>query len=226
MDLSLIKLLDTKEITPILHKASLFGGKVAQPTLTSSVITVIKSIDVRSNEIRIKLFEDASLETNRPITIRLNYRNLNFILEPKQYSVTGTTIVTQLPTEAKAIALRPDERYVLPLHAKSLVSMKRIEKRGTQVEMDSTIVDVSRKGFGLLVNQTEEDLILKHDHIWVKSINNIPLPKPIFGRVVYVLERKYKDNVVDLKIGVSLESEIPEEIFEELKRMCQLVLTA
>lgn len=226
MDLSLIKIIDVNEITPILEKASLFGGKVAQPTLTSSVVTVIKSIDVTDRQIEIKLFEDAPLEKSRPITIRLNYRGLNFNLDPKQYSIKGTTIITELPKEAKALALRPDERYVLPLHSKTMANIRRIEKRGTQSELESTVVDVSRTGLGLLVTRTEDDLLLKHDHIWLRSINNIQLPKPIFGRIVYVLERKYKDNVVDLKVGVCLEGEIPEEIFLELKQMCQLVLTA
>lgn len=226
MDLTLLKIIDSQEITPILLKASLFGGKIAQPTLTSSVVTAIKSIDVLNSEIRIKLFEDAPLEKNRPITIRLNYRDMNFNLEPKQFSITGTTIVTELPKEVKALALRPDERYVLPLQSKTQAFIRRIEKRGTQTEMHATLVDVSRTGLGLLVTQTEDDLLMKHDHIWLRSLNNIQLAKPIFGRIVYVLERKYKDNVVDLKVGVALESEIPEEIFEELKRMCQLILTA
>lgn len=226
MDLSLLKSLDAHELGTVLSKASLFGGKVAQPTLTSSVVTVIKSIDVLQDEIRIKLFEDAPLETSRPITIRLNYRDLNFNIDPKQYSVSGTTIITKLPTEARALALRPDERYVLPLHTNATASIRRIEKRRSKVDMEPALIDVSRKGLGLIVTQTDEDLILNHDHIWVRSLNGIELPKPIFGRIVYVLERKYKDNVVDLKVGVSLDSEIPEEIFEEIKRMCQLVLTA
>jgi hypothetical protein len=226
MDLSLLKSIDAHELNKILPKASLFGGRVAQPTLTSSVVTVIKSIEILSDQIRIKLFEDAPLETSRPISIRLNYRDLNFNIDPKQYSVSGTTIITKIPTEARALALRPDERYVLPLHTHASVSIRRIEKRRSKVDLGPTLIDVSRKGLGLLIAQTDEDLILNHDHIWVSEINGIKLPKLIFGRIVYVLERKYKDNVVDLKVGVSLDSEIPEEIFEEIKRLCQLVLTA
>lgn len=225
MDLSMLKAIKMNEISGILEKASLFGGKIAQPTLTSSMVTTIKSIVVSSDQIRIKLFEDAPLETNRPISIKLNYRNLNFNLDPKQYSVTGNMIITSLPTEARALEIRPDERYVIPHTSKVSTSFHRIEKRGNQVDLKSTIIDVSRKGLGLIITQTEDDMLLQHDHIWVRSINDIQLAKPIFGRIVYVLQRKYKDQI-DLKVGVALDSEIPEEVFLDLQQMCRLVLTA
>jgi hypothetical protein len=225
MDLSMLKSIDAKEISSIIEKAALFGGKIAQPTLTSNFITSIKSIDITKGQIKIKLFEDAPLEITRPISIKLNYRSINFNLDPRQYTVSGNTITTSLPTEAKALEIRPDERHILPHTAKIETGIYRIEKRSSRGDIKSTIIDVSPKGLGLLISRIEDEMILKHDHLWIRSINNIKLDKPIFGRVVYVLQRNYKDQA-DLKVGVSLDEEIPEEILKELQQMCKLVLSA
>jgi hypothetical protein len=226
MDLTLLKSIASHEIAEVIAKASLFGGKIAQPTLTSNLVTPIKRIDLGPKGLTIKLYEDAFLISDKPISINLNYRSLHFHIDPKKCSIQGNTIVTSLPTEVRALEIRDNERYVLPFPSQVATSIYRIEKRAATFNGDCQLIDVSRNGLGLIITGCEEQTLLKHDHIWLKSINGQQLPQPIFGRVVYVNPRKYKDDAMDLKIGVSLEVEIPEEIFDELKQMCKLVLKA
>jgi hypothetical protein len=226
MDLSLFKRIDSDEIPGLLEKAALFGGKIAQPTLTSSLSSHIKSIDVSSDALHIKFFEQISIEKERPISINLNYRNVSFQLDASEYTYEGTTLVSSFPKEAKGLVIRDSERYVLPYGSNTMSSIYRIEKRGGNLGIDINLVDVSERGMGILITKAEEDMLLKNDHIWIKSINNIQLEEPIFGRIVYAINRKYKDNTLEIKAGVSLEKAIPEEVFKELQQLCRLVLTA
>ena len=87
--------------------------------------------------------------------------------------------------------------------------------------MEAGLFDFSPKGLGLVLQNVEEGTLQKHDHIWIKSINNIKLENPIFGRVVYLLNQ-----TKSLRVGVSLEGGIPDEIFKQLQMMSHLVLTA
>lgn len=228
MDLSLMKPLDISEIRTVLEKAALFGGKVAQPTLTSNLTSVIKRMDVdHSGTMSIKLFEEPSIENDRPISIHLNYRNLSFRLNSGEYKISGTTIITSLPKEAKALASRDiSERYILPFNSKIEGSLSRIERRDKSAEIKSHLIDVSKFGLGLHILNTEEGILQKHDHLWIRSINGVQLSRPLFGRIVYVLQREYSDKTLDLRVGVSLDSALPEEIFRELQQMCKLILTA
>ncbi len=85
-------------------------------------------------------------------------------------------------------------------------------------------MDVSQKGLGLLLTKTEKDILLANDHLWIRSINHCALESPLFGRIVNSGNRVFKDGQTDIKAGVSLESEIPEDVFRELKDLGQLVL--
>ncbi len=227
MDHSLLKLISSTEIPSLIEKASLFGGKIAQPTPETHIMTNIKSINVEDDSITIKLFEEVTLEKERPVSIKLNYRNVNFQLDSKQYSIEGTTIVGKMPTVAKGLVIRDTERYVMPYNSQIMSSIHRIEKRGGCLSTDVSLIDVSARGMGILIkNAEEEDMLLKNDHIWIKTIHDVKLPEPIFAKVVYTINRKYKDGTLEIKAGVSLEKEIPEEVFRDLQQLCRLVLKA
>jgi len=227
MDKLLLKNVGKDEIPQILEKASLFGGNIAQPTLGSKIISVIKDIELNSNgTMTVKLFEQIPLENDRHISINLNYRNIHFHIDPNSFSYEGNKLVMDLPKEARALARRDTERYVLPLNEKVPVDIYRIEKRGANGNLVASIVDVSQSGLGLLIPNSEEDSIIDNDHIWIKTIHGIELETPIFGRIVYVKQRRYKDDTTDLKLGISLDSAIPSEIFRKLQDMCKLILTA
>jgi hypothetical protein len=100
-------------------------------------------------------------------------------------------------------------------------SIYRTEKRGGNCSLEAGLFDFSPKGLGLVLHNVEEGTLQKHDHIWIKSINNIKLENPIFGKVVYLLDQEKS-----LRVGVSLDGEIPDEIFKKLQTMSHLVLTA
>jgi hypothetical protein len=226
MDRSLLKTITSSEIPSLLEKASLFGGKINQPTPATNIISPIKSIDIDNGLITIKLFEEIQLEKERPVSISLNYRSVNFQLDSKQYYFEGTTLTGPLPTVAKGLVIRDTERYVLPFNSQTISSLHRIEKRGGTLDVDVTMVDVSARGMGLLIKNAEEEMLLKNDHLWIRTINNVKLSEPIFAKVVYTLNRKYKDGTLEIKAGISLEKEIPEEVFRDLQQLCRLVLKA
>lgn len=228
MDHSHLKSLNIFEIPSIIEKASLFGGKITQPTPTKNVTSIIKRIDVDTYGMMfIKLGEEVEIAKERPVTIKLNYRNVSFLLSTEEFSIEGHTIVSQLPKEAKAIAIRPDERYAMPFNSQIMSSIYRIEKRGGNFEVNASIIDISRRGMGLVLTSTEdEEALIRNDHIWIKTIHGVTLQEPIFGTIVYAHPRKYKDGTIDIRVGVSLEHSVPEEILTELQQLCNLVLTA
>jgi hypothetical protein len=226
MDRSLLKTITSSEIPSLLEKASLFGGKINQPTPATNIFSPIKSFEVDNGLITIKLFDEIELEKERPVSISLNYRSVSFQLDSKQFCLEGTTLTGPLPTVAKGLVIRDTERYVLPFNSQTMSSIYRIEKRGGTLDVDVTMVDISARGMGLLIKNAEEEMLLKNDHIWIRTINNVKLPEPIFAKVVYAINRKYKDGTLEIKAGISLEKEIPEELFRDLQQLCRLVLTA
>lgn len=223
MDHTLIALA-THEIPSVILKAAVFGGKMAQPSSTKNPSSLISRIDVdECGVMLIKLMNEVPIEKKRPISIRLNYRNLSFMLASDDYSVEGQTLIGQIPTEAKAIAIRDTERYVFPLDRKVSGLIHRVENRGGILDAEVSLVDVSRNGLGLLISDCEKDAIIANDHIWLRTLNGKTLETPVFGRIVYVYERKFKDTV-DLKCGVSLADPLPDEVLMELQQKCRLVL--
>lgn len=219
-----LHLLDSHEIPSVIQKASVFGGKIAQPSSTANASSLITRLDVDTCGVMfIRLMNEVQIEKKRPISIRLNYRNLSFSLDSEDYTVEGQTLIGQIPTKAKAIAIRDTERYIFPLDKKISGFVHRVENRGGNLDAEVMLIDVSRNGIGLLLPDCEKDAIVANDHIWLRSINGVSLETPIFGRIVYAFERKFKDTV-DLKCGVSLENSLPEEVFLALQQQCRLVL--
>lgn len=222
MDLSLFQNIDPQELPSLLSKAVVFGGEIEQPTISSNRISPIKSITIDSmNMMKIELYEEFSAENERHIKIKLNYRKLFFHLTPKQFLVEGNTLITTFPKTARALALREGERFIMPVNSHIMSSIYRTERRGGNCSLEAGLFDFSPKGLGLVLQNVEEDVLQKHDHVWIKSINNIKLENPIFGRVVYLLNQPKS-----LRVGISLDVGIPEEIFKQLQMMSHLVLTA
>lgn len=218
-----IKIIPSLEITTTLQRAPLFGGKVAQPTPTTKIIRTIKHFEISYGNILIELQDDIPFVEDRPILVNLNYRNISFHLDPKKYSLEGRVVVGQLPTDARAIKIRDTERYAFPLNSDIKTIIHRIEKRGGDSDFEASLVDVSSHGLGFMLRNPDQDIIIKNDHIWIKTINSHSLEKLIFGTIVYSYTKKYKDSL-DIKAGVSLETEIPENILMELRKNCRLVL--
>lgn len=217
--------LKLNEIAGILVKAAPFGGKLIQQNPFTTLETVIKRINVDIyGTMNLILEDELNLEMDRPISLSLNYRDLFFYLQPKQYTYKDGVISADAPTGAKALAMRLNERYMMPLDEVISSSLYRIERRGSCCELETNIIDVSQFGLGIIVPNAEEEAILPHDHVWLKALNGIPLEIPIFGRVVYARNRIFKDNVTDIKLGLALENKIPDRLFQELKSRSRLVL--
>jgi hypothetical protein len=227
MDLSVMKPLRPEEIFLVIKKALPFGGTLTIPTHTSIKNYPIKKLSLNSDDgLMIELFEEVKTVAKWHITIKLNYRNLTFHLDPTYYSFLGLTLTTKFPLEARALALRENERYVLPVDSEIQSSLYRIEKRGASSDINAHLVDVSQNGLGIIIHNADEEILMKNDHIWLKAINQIKLPRPIFGRIVYVKNRKYSDTEKDFRIGVVLSELIPEDVMTQLQELSSFVMSA
>ncbi|MCM2349289.1 MAG: hypothetical protein NDI69_04655 [Bacteriovoracaceae bacterium] len=212
------KSLNENEIYRLIVKASRFGGVVELPTLTSNRTFDIQNIDIDSmGMMRIELSEEFISEEERHIKVKLKYRKMYFHLMPQQFLVEGKTLVANLPKSAKALEIRDSDRYIMPFNTEITSTLHRIEKRGGTCDLNVQIFDVSNMGLGFILHNAEEETLLQNDHIWIKTINNQPLENSIFGRIVYVSNNK---------VGVSLDTPLPIEIFTELQHMSQVVLSA
>ncbi len=213
------------QIPSLIEKASLFGGRVTQPSASSGRPATITQMSVNRDTFTITFSSDVFIERERPLEIRLSYRSISFQVDPQEFSIQGDVLVGRVPRVARAIAVRDNERYAFPLTAVVHAAIRRVEKRGCSLAGIVQMVDVSRNGLGILLVNPEVDGILRNDHLWLREIGGIELESPIFGNVVYSFEKRFKDSI-DLRCGVSLDREIPEDVFADLQRQCRIVLPA
>lgn len=235
MDMSQLRPLQSRvHIITIIEKASLFGGDIWQTTPgigQGRQVTQIIEIqtDLRSDRVVLRTPSFLQVQPDLPIFVRLNYRNIIFRLEPGEFKVNGDKVSCRYPEEARALEERKGgDRYVLPFNADISLSLKRVERtlREMTYEMELRIIDVSERGFGILISSQNKDCLKKNDHLWLKSIDHEPLRTPILGSVCYVAPRGYYLKRGDVRVGVSLSMPIAREMLERLKKKCLMVLTA
>lgn len=222
-----MKPLESHEIAQVIEKASLFGGRIAQLGSLDNQNTIITRIEI-SNEGKIMLAVPSGhgLEQNHPLSINLAYRNMVFRADPHEFNIIDNTIICHIPHAAKALDQRLTERYILPFNSDVSAFLHRIEKRNFDNDIKVKIVDVSKLGLGLHVHGITVGTICKYDHIWIKNINDIILPEPMFGKIQYASERKFQNNTGDMRIGLALDKQLPEELFEDLVKKSRLILSA
>lgn len=219
------QLLASEEIYEALEKAALFGGKITQPSLDGSISSPIHTIGLYDGKVTFKLGQKISLDPEVHLLFDFSYRDLAFKIDGRQFTFNGSEISAAIPEEVKGIPRRINRRYALPLNNQELSLIQRIEKRGALGELNVRLIDISVNGLAVILSDAENDSILKNDHIWIKSLNNISLDKPIFGTVVYTSDRRYVDGKLDVKAGISLDSLVPEEVLEAIRAQSNLVLS-
>lgn len=235
MDMTQLRPLDSRvQIISVIEKASMFGGDIwqsvpgAQEGRHVSQIIQIQT-ELRSDRVTLRTPSIVQINPELPIFVRLNYRNLIFRLYPHDFKVMGDKISCRYPEDARALEARKGgDRYVLPFNADISLSLKRIERTMKEMtyEMELRILDVSERGFGILISSHNRDCLKKHDHFWLRSINHEPLRTPILGNVCYVAPKGYYLKRGDVRVGVSLSMPIDHDILEYLKRRCLMVLSA
>lgn len=217
-----LKPLSISEIPTVIREASLFGGKIES---TFDFITSLKIIEMTFDSRGFVFMRLAQKITEKvPLSVKLNYRHLIFKLFPEQYQIDGDMLITSIPENVKGLEKRPDERYVMALNSDIKCHMQRIEKRGMNLSDAVQIVDVSEHGLGILVPNTMEDVLKANDHVWIKHLNKFELEEPLFGRIVYANERKYKDGIIDIKAGINLTAPIPKTAMLHLRSFTRIIL--
>lgn len=233
MDMSKLQALENRvQIITVIEKASLFGGDIWQNRAgepnrhVSQIIQIL--VDIKSDFLTLRTPTVVEIDPNKPIYVRLSYRNLIFRLFPGEFKVNGDKILCHYPVEARALEERKGERYVLPFNSDISLSLKRVERtiRETTYEMEIRIIDVSEKGFGILISGQNKDYFQKNDHFWLKSIDHKPLRSHILGSVCYVAPKGYYLKRGDVRVGLSLQMPLAQETFEYLKKKCLIVLSA
>jgi hypothetical protein len=235
MDMSNLKQLESRvQIITLIEKAELFGGDMWQSSSTSKNGRHISQIIQISNELksdRVILRTPSIVQVNpdQPIYIRLNYRNIIFRLKPGDFKVSGDKISCRYPTEARALEERAGgTRYVLPFNADISLSLKRMERtmREMTYEMELRIIDVSRRGFGILISGHNREYLKKNDHFWLYAVDQKQLRTPILGSVCYVAPKGYYLKRGDVRVGLSLSIPLSRETLEHLKKQCMVSLAA
>jgi hypothetical protein len=233
MDMENLKHINSQiQILAIIESAALFGGDVWQAQSNSErEITHIIQIqtDPRADRVVFRTPSVLKIDPNEPIYVRLNYRNLIFRMKPEDFNVHGDKISCRYPHEARALEARKGgDRYVLPFKADISLSLKRIERTMREItyEMELRIIDVSEKGFGILISSHNRDCLKKNDRFWLKAVDQKLLRTPILGTVCYVAPKGYYLKRGDVRVGLSLSLPLPKETIDSLKKKCQLVLSA
>ena len=161
--------------------------------------------------------------------IRLNYRNFLFRLYPGEFKVTGDKIICSIPSEACALEERNGgDRYVLPFSSGISLSLKRMERNFRELthEMELRIIDVSEKGFGIMVSAHNRAYLMQHDGFWLRAVDHQVLRTPVLGRVKYVAPKGPYLKRGEVRVGLSLSIPLERELFESLKRKSFLILSA
>lgn len=235
MDMSDLKQLDSRaQIITVIEKAELFGGDIWQSAPGSpngrhltQVIQITN--ELKSDKVILRTPSIVQVDPSQPIYVRLNYRNIIFRLVPGQFKVNGDKIHCEYPDEARALAERPGgDRYVLPFNADISLSLKRMERsmREMTYEMELRILDVSQRGFGILISSSNREYFKKHDHFWLKAVDHKVLRTPILGSVCYVAPKGYYLKRGDVRVGLSLSLPLSQETLDYLKKQSLLVLSA
>jgi hypothetical protein len=234
MDMSQLKALENKlHIISVIEKASLYGGDMWQSRPGEENGRSLSQIIQIQNDLKFDkvIFRTPSIfqvDPTRPIFVRLSYRNLIFRLLPGEFHVVGDRVYCHYPREARALEERKGDRYVLPINSEISLSLKRLEKsmREMTYEMELRIIDVSERGFGILISNQNRDYFRKYDHFWLKAVDHRSLHSEILGSVCYVAPRGYYLKRGDVRVGLSLQAPLPQETFESLKKKCLIVLSA
>lgn len=235
MDTSLLYPIQSRaQIITLIERASLFGGDIWQAhpdchqgKLVSQVIQIQN--DLKSDRVILRTPSIVQFTPDLPLFVKLNYRNIIFRLLPGDFKVIGDKITSHYPEEAKAMPERKGgDRYVLPFQSETSLSLKRIERtmREMTYEMELRIVDVSEKGFGILISSHNREYLRQNDHFWLKSVDHTSLRSPILGSVCYVRPKGYYLKRGDVRVGLSLAVPLSQETFEALKKKSLLVLAS
>lgn len=209
-----MKYLEQQEIRKTLEKAIDFGGEIQRPLIFSRETFQITKFEIIEDHILLHLNEEMlPHEDARHIYVNLQYRKMNFIIKSCDFEINGNVIKTKIPNVAKAIEERPNTRYQLEFEKHPSV-VSRTERRGGNHEHETFVDDISETGLSLFMSlgEEEEEEIMPHDHIWIKSIGDNKLESPLFAKVVYIRNieingKKFK------KAGVKLEKSFSEELF-------------
>lgn len=221
---------DYKEILRILQKASsLKDNFIWQKHGDGRIIHRLRllEIDFVSREFVCTPEDLDHLKMDHPLYVKLEWRGcvfkvVNFIIENNQ-------IHFPFPEEIKALELRSVERIKFHSEQNKAASLKvlNLNKIIFSTDLEVRVLDISQKGMGLLVSDTNLPIMMKNKSLLCTSLGDLKLPVGVKAEVLYSnsdLEvsklpvgvqkrwRKFK------KVGVKFLEPLPQSYFEKFCR--------
>lgn len=232
MDFSKLEAIEKfTEIVAAIERGASHGGDLWQMDLTGErmifQITELK-VDILHNQLSFKTNSHLFVNAKLPFFIRLRYRNMIFRVSPEDCEVDEDQLICKIPHEARALASRTTDRYVLPVDSDISLSLKRFSRnvRDNGPLLEVRMIDVSESGIGILLSGGNRNFLQTYDHFWIKAINHQRLSYDILGTVLYVAPKSLRVKRSDVRLGLSLASPLSWEVYQGLKRQCRLVLSA
>ena len=231
MDMGHLQLMDKRaQIITAVERGATHGGDLWQTNHMGRQLFQISQIhiDIKFDKIIIRTNAILNISEAYPVFIRLRYRNLICRLNPGDFKILGDKLICDYPDEAMALAPRNGSRYVLQVGLGFSISLKRIERTIMEIprEIELRVIDFSEKGFGILISGVNREFLKCQDHFWLKAIDQRPLRNEILGHVTYVALKGYYLRRGDVRVGLSLSRALSQDIYENLKKKCTIILSA
>lgn len=232
MDFSKLESLEKHlHIISAIEKGASFGGDIWQTGSSGfrEVFQIIK-IQISENQQKIILRTDSLkvIEQDYPLFIRFRYRNIIFRLTTAEFAVMGDQLICSIPQDVKALAKRSSDRYVLPPNLDISLSIKRYGRtiKENLPQLEVRIIDISESGIGILISGANREFFRAYDHFLIRAIDHKVLNREIFGTVLYVAPKGYYLKRSEVRVGLSLSTPLSWDVFDQLKKKCQVVLSA
>jgi hypothetical protein len=231
MDMGRLELMDKRvQIITAVELGATHGGDLWQTNHMGRQLFQISQIDIdiKFDKIIIRTNPILNISDAYPVFIRLRYRNLICRLNPGEFKILGDKLICDYPHEALALAPRNGDRYVLPVGMGISISVKRIERSMMEIprEIGLRVIDFSEKGFGILISGAIREFLKSQNHFWLKAIDQRPLRNENLGRVTYVAPKGYYLRRGDVRVDLSLNRALSQDIYENLKKKCNIILSA
>lgn len=161
-------------------------------------------IDFVGREVVVFLDGHQKIRANEPIYFKLAqhdsiFKHTGFFVQPDCVSF-------KFPEILKTKEFRSSERFVFNENEEYSAQISFSHDSDVHHQLKIQLIDFSSTGLGLVISDKNKHLIKSHKVVWIHSINDYALQKPIAANVMYVAQeatnKKYR-------FGVQLERQLP-----------------
>lgn len=115
--------------------------------------------------------QNYAFNARHPIYVRINHRDLIFKLNARSFIISGNKLACVYPTMAKAIEKRGTVRIPLPPGRDTTVVLTPLGAGAAELKVK--LVDISMKGLGISVSDSNREYLIRNEKFLITSINDI-----------------------------------------------------